>query len=346
MTREIAMHPMEPETQWPGDPSTVWEQTLTARVPKLLRPGEMPRPQSIDEVAKWEDPDGFGRTELYHAPIFWVFLPVAALAFLIYGAITNADGSGWTANIFDETVQGGPWNFWLVWVGVLLWLLIAVGVLALRAGLVAPEVRKDNAWIFAHGIPCDIHLSPFGWSDGEGGTTPTWIAIDHRVPDEQAGRIVCAFQVWLSHEKVQGNLEYGPLREHAVIASSELFGEEAAGGYFVGRISAFGTASELEKYRWVIVTPPRPDESGDIITKNGSIEAGAESGWRHASVTTVPPLKELRKFREKLRRQAARKRTQGADRAHPDAPRSVPQLMAPVPRLHAGDEGADHGKNG
>lgn len=301
------MLPTASETPWPGDPAMLWEQASTARAPKLARPREVPWPQSVDEVAKWEDPDGFGWTELYHAPIFWVFLPVVALGFLIYGAITNVDGIGWTANIFDETVQGGPWNFWLVWVGVLLWLLIALGVLVLRAGFVASEVRKDNAWIYAHGIACDIHRSPFDWSDGEGGSTPTWIAIDHRVSDEQARRIVCAFQVWLSHAEVQGNLEFGSLREHAVIASSELFGEEAAGGYFVGRISVFGTAYELEKYRWVIVTPPRPDESGDIITKNGSIDAGAESGWRHASVTTVPAGKELRKFREQLRRKAARR---------------------------------------
>lgn len=303
------MRPVASETQWPGDPSTVWAQTLTARVPKLRRPRQVPWAQSIDEIAKWEDPDGFGRTELYHAPIFWVFLPVVALGFLIYGALTNADGIGWTASIFDETVQGGPWNFWLVWVGVLLWLLVAVGVLVLHVGFVAPEVRKDNAWIYTHGIPCDIHLSPFGWSDGEGGSTPTWIAIDHRVPDEQAERIVCAFQAWLSHEEVRGNLEFGSLREHAVIASSEVFGEEAAGGYFVGRIPAFGTAGDLEKYRWVIVTPPRPDESGDIITRDGSVDAGTESGWRHARVTTVPAAKELRKFRERLRRKAARKQT-------------------------------------
>jgi len=300
------MHPAASETLWPGDPSTLWEQASTARVPKLVRPREVPRPESVDEVAKWDDPDGFGRTELYYAPIFWVFLPVVALGFLIYGAITNAEGIGWTANIFDETVQGGPWNFWLVWVGVLLWLLIAVGVLMLRAGLVAPEVRKDNAWIYAHGITCDIHRSPFGWSDGEGGSTPTWIAIDHRVPDEQADRIVCAFQVWLSDDEVQGNLEYGPLRDHAVIASSELFGEKAAGGYFVGMIPAFATAEELEKYRWVIVTRPRTDESGNIITKNGSVDACTESEWRHASVTTVPAPKELRKFRDQLRRKAAR----------------------------------------
>jgi hypothetical protein len=301
--------PVASETQWPGDPSTVWAQALTARVPRLTRPRQVPWAQSIDEIAKWEDPDGFGRTEIYHAPIFWVFLPLVALGFLIYGALTNADGIGWTASVFDETVQGAPWNFWIFWVGVLLWLLVAVGVLVLHVGFVAPEVRKDNAWIYAHGIPCDIHSSPFDWSDGEGGSTPTWIAIDHRVPDEQADRIVCAFQAWLSHEEVKGNLEFGSLRDHAVIASSDVFGEEAAGGYFVGRIPAFGTAGDLEKYRWVIVTPPRLDERGDIITRDGAVDAGTGSGWRHASVTTVPAAKELRKFRERLRRKAARKQT-------------------------------------
>lgn len=319
------------ETQWPGDPVTVWEQALTARVPRLVRPREVPWPESVDEVAKWDDPDGFGRTELYHAPIFWVFLPVVALGFLIYGAITNADGSGWTANIFDETVQGGPWNFWLVWVGILLWLLIALGVLVLRAGFVASEVRKDNAWIYAHGIACDIHRSPFDWSDGEGGSTPTWIAIDHRVPDEQARRIVCAFQVWLSHAEVQGNLEFGSLREHAVIASSELFGEEAAGGYFVGRISEIWTVDNAEQYHWVLITPPRPDETGDSTSNSGQTDAVPETQWwQRASITTVPPEEKLLKFRARLRRQAERRGGQELvvlSKAHPEPRHS---------------EGADH----
>lgn len=340
------MPPIASETEWPGDPSTIWEHTLARRVSRVARPREAPWPESVDEVAKWEDPDGFGRIELYHAPIFWVCLPVVALGFLIYGTVTNPDGIGWSGNVFDETVQGGPWNFWIFWVGVILWLLIAVGVLVFRSRFVAPEIRKDNEWIYAHGIPCAIHRSPFNWSDGEGGDWPTWIAIDHRAPPEQAGRIVCAFRAWLSHDEVQGNLEFGSLRDHTVIASAELFGEAAAGGYFVGRIPAAGTVDEVEKYRWVLVTPPRPDEIGDTTTSNSQTGAGPESQWQRASVTAVPAEKDLRKFRARLRRKAARGRAQCADRAHPDAPRAVPQLMPPVPHSRAGDEGADHDEKG
>jgi len=285
----------------------MWEHASVGRVSRVKRPLEVPWPESVDEVAKWEDPDGFGRTELYHAPIFWVCLPVAALGFLIYGAVTDPGGIGWTGNVFDESVQGGPWNFWIVWVGVLLWLLIAVGVLVFRAWFVASEVHKDNEWIYQHGIPCDIHRSSFDWSDGEGGTTPTWIAIDHRVPHEQARRIVCAFRAWLSDGHVQGELAFGSLCEHTVIASAELFGEEAAGGYFVGRIPAIWTVDKLQKYRWVLVTPPRPDEAGDTTTNNRQTDAVPESQWQRASVTAVPPEEKLLKFRARLRRQSARK---------------------------------------
>jgi len=43
-----------------------------------------------------EDPDCFDRTELYHAPIFWVALPVVMLGFLIYGAVTGPGSVGRT----------------------------------------------------------------------------------------------------------------------------------------------------------------------------------------------------------------------------------------------------------
>ncbi|MGI8306936.1 hypothetical protein [Saccharopolyspora hattusasensis] len=86
-------------------------------LPLLDRPREVPRPESVDEVAKWEDPDGLGRTELIYAPTFWVLLPLAALGYLIWGTITDP-GDGWTGNLFDDSPSGNLWNYWLIWAAV------------------------------------------------------------------------------------------------------------------------------------------------------------------------------------------------------------------------------------
>ncbi|AXK35349.1 hypothetical protein DVA86_24585 [Streptomyces armeniacus] len=248
----------------------------------------MPRPESVDEVAKWEDPDGLGRTELYYAPIFWVLLPLAALGYLIWGTVTDP-GDGWTGNLLDDNSPGNLWNFWLVWAGAAVWLLIALGVLVFRFSLTS-QVRADNEWIHQHSIPCSVHHSPYRSDDGEGGSWPTFIAIDHRTADEQATRIHLGLHVWLSHEGVRGELDSGSLRERRVISSTELFGEEAAGGFYLRSIPGFGPAEDFEAHRWVLLTEPR-DGEGD------------------ATVTTVPRHKKLQKIRRRLRRKAARKST-------------------------------------
>lgn len=94
-----------PVTQWPGDPALVWEHTSTGLVSDLERPRDVPRPESVEEIARWEDPDCFGRTELYCVPIFWVFLPVAALVYLIWGTVTDP-GDGWTTSIRARPGRG------------------------------------------------------------------------------------------------------------------------------------------------------------------------------------------------------------------------------------------------
>ena len=286
------MHSDTPQTVWPGDPSTVWAQAATTRLPAFVRPGRVPRPESVDEVARWEDPGGFDRTEFYYAPIFWVCMLVAALGVMIHGAITNPTGIGWSGTVFGESVQAGPWSYWIVWVGIVIWLLGAVAVLALRVWVAAPEARRDAEWIYAHGIAHSIHPSPYKSTDGEGGAWLTFIAIDHRLPEEKAAKVFRALHDWLSQSDVQGELEFGPLQERAPITSAELFGPRGAGGLYLGTISGFGSVGGFLEHEWVLVSDPRdPDDDG--------------ASRKH--VTTVPPAADLRKIRAQVRRKAERR---------------------------------------
>ena len=271
-------------TSFPGDPRAAWARASTGPVAALTRPREVPRPETVAEVAKWEDPNGFTRTELYYAPSFWVFLPVVALGFLIWGTITDP-GDGWTGNLFDDDVSGDPWNFWLVWVGVSIWLLIAIGVLVLRVS-VTSEVRADNEWIYQKGVPVSIHRSPYNRAGGEAETWPTFIGIDHRVSDETAARIHHALYAWLSSHEVQGELDSGALRERPVIASEELFGDQAAGGYYIDSIPGFGSDNHFAAHQWVLLTEPRDPDASEM------------------SVTTIPLEETREKIRKKLRRKA------------------------------------------
>ncbi|MGO1850417.1 hypothetical protein [Microbacterium sp.] len=272
-------------TSFPGDARTVWARASTGRVSPFRGPRDVPRPESVEEVAKWEDPNGFGRTELYYAPIFWVCIPFAALGFLIWGLITDP-GAGLTGNLFDDDSTGNLWNFWLVWVFVAVWLFIAIGILLLRVGITS-EVRADNEWIYRHGVPCSIHLSPFARSGGEGESWPTFIGIDHRLSDEHAARIHQAFHNWLSDPEVQGELDSGSLQTRNVIASEELFGGAAVGGYYLSSLPGFGSASDFAAHEWALLTVPR--------------EAGGAM-----SVTTVPRDEKRAKIRRKIRAKSAR----------------------------------------
>lgn len=240
-----------------------------------------PRPESVAEIAKWEDPDSFGRTELYYAPIFWVCLPLIALGFLIWGIVTDP-GEGWTGNLFDEDASGNLWNFWLIWVAVIVWLLIAIGVLVFRASLTS-DVRAENEWIFEHGVPCSIHRSPHLRRGAEGGGWATLIAIDHRLPDDEAARIYRALHAWLSDDEVDADLDDEVMRERTVLSSREIFGDAAAGGYYVESSSGLSTASDIDAHRWVLITEPRDKASGRL------------------TVTTVPTDAKRQKIRRKLR---------------------------------------------
>lgn len=271
-------------TSFPGDPRATWASASTGSVSPLARSRDVPRPESVAEVAKWEDPNGFGRTELYYAPSFWVFLPVAALGFLIWGTITDP-GDGWTGNLFDDDTTGNLWNYWLIWVGVSVWLLIAIGVLALRVSITS-EVRADNEWIYQKGVPVSIHRSPYDRAGGEGETWPTFIGIDHSVSDEKAARIHHALYAWLSSQEVQGELDSGAMRESPVIASRELFGDQAAGGYYISSIPGFGSDSYFAAHEWVLLTEPRDPDAAEM------------------SVTTIPLEETRQKIRKKLRRKA------------------------------------------
>lgn len=251
-------------TSFPGAPHDVWRRVPTGPVPRLARPPAAPRPESVAEVARWEDPNGFARTELSHAPIFWVCIPLAALGVLIWGIITDPR-DGWTGNLFADD-DGQPWHFWLVWAGVIIWLLIAVGVLALRIA-VARTLPAEHEWIFRHGRPCSLHVSPFARSGGEGESWPTFIAIDESLPDDRAAMIHRALHTWLSDGEAQDELERGVLAERSVISSQELFGDIAAGGYYVSSIPEFGSADHFAAHRWVLITEPRdPDDALHVTT--------------------------------------------------------------------------------
>ncbi|RII20509.1 hypothetical protein DSC45_04715 [Streptomyces sp. YIM 130001] len=73
-----------------------------------------------------------------------------------------------------------------------------------------------------------------------------------------------------------------------MISSTELFGEEAAGGFYLRSVPGFGPAEDVEAHRWVVLTEPR-DGEGD------------------ATVTTVPRDRKLQRIRRKLHPKAARR---------------------------------------
>lgn len=257
----------------------VWARAMEDRTPELARPVDVPRSESVEEVSVWAGSEDFRHTILISAPAFWVVLPLAALGFLVWGSITDP-GDGWKGNIFDDQETGQPWNLWLVWVGVAIWLLIAVGVLFLRLSVYA-NLRVENQWIYEHGVAHSIHRASVDYDDGEASGWPTYIALDRRLDDQQATRIHEAFEQWLS-------LTGLPPSGSGPISSSALFGVQAKGGYFFLHLPVSQTAGVTTEHRWLLITEPR-DGEGDII------------------VTPVPVAKQLRKIRTKLRRRAARK---------------------------------------
>lgn len=68
-------------TQWPGDPGPAWTSTAWSALPLLDRSVDVPRPESVNEVARWKPRTGLGRTELVYAPICWALLPLGAFIY-------------------------------------------------------------------------------------------------------------------------------------------------------------------------------------------------------------------------------------------------------------------------
>lgn len=77
--------------QLPGNPITVgtgihWPR----RGPRATARG--PRPESVDEVAKWEDPDGFGKIELFYAPLAMIFSEINCVVASASSALPGSGG--------------------------------------------------------------------------------------------------------------------------------------------------------------------------------------------------------------------------------------------------------------
>ncbi len=251
-----------------GSYAEIWARVLTGRPRAVQRPGPAPRPESVDEVAAWAGSEDFRRTQFIHAPVFWVALPVVALGFLIWGIVT-------------DPADGQPWNFWLVWVAVGVWLLVAVGVLLLRQS-VWRDLGVENQWILQRGIAHSIHRASVDYDDGEAGGWATYIALDHRLEDRHAARIHEAFEQWL-------RLPGLPSSGSGPISSESLFGSAATGGYYFLHLPVSQTAGEDTEHQWLLITEPRDGDDDEVI------------------VTPVPVRKQLTKIRAKLRRRAEKR---------------------------------------
>lgn len=245
-------------TSWPGDPGRIWAESGGKTV-DIARPHPAPVLESVKQASQWMDPSPFPQAEAYVAPLFWVLIPVVVIGVLAYGTISHPAG-------FDA---GQHWDLWLICIGVLIWLLITIGVVVHRVRFYPRRRRESAEQVFEHSIVCEVHRSPYYFDGGEGTSTPGRILIDHSVPDAQAARIVGALRAWVSQEDVEQELGYGTLHEYRCIASEEIFGPDAAGGYF--------TASAAEEGGWVLLTETREDVSN-----------GDEPAWRQAGFTIIP----------------------------------------------------------
>lgn len=272
-----------------------WARATEARSPRIVRPVDVPRPESAEEVAIWAGSEGFRRTELVYAPVFWVLLPLAAIGFLIHQTITDPTGANVNITIGGESVDSWPtWLLWLFWGGAGIWLLVAIGVLVLRLSVMS-DLPAENSRIYEHGIAHSLHRTTVDYDNGEVGGWPTYIALDHRLDVQKAARIHEAFEQWLS-------LAGLPPSGSEPISSARLFGAHAKGGYFILHLPVSETAGVTTRHRWMLITEPRDGED-DLL------------------VTPVPEEKQLQKMRAKARQKAARRARKA--RRDPDPPKST-----------------------
>lgn len=259
----------------------VWARAMAVHSPRFVRPIDVPRPESVEEVSVWAGHQGFRRTELLYAPAFWVLLPLAAIGFLIHQTITDPTGANVNITIGGESVDSWPaWLIWLFWIGAAVWLLVAIGVLLLRLSVLS-DLHSENEWAYEHGVAHSLHRTSVDYDDGEVGGWPTYIALDHGLDDKKAARIHEAFEQWLA-------LAGLPPSGSNPISSTRLFGEHAKGGYFILHLPVSETAGVTSQYRWMLIAEPREDD-GEMI------------------VIPVPVKRQLQKIRAKLRRRATRR---------------------------------------
>ena len=88
-----------------GAAHEAWARAGTAQAARLRRPRDVPRAESVDEVALWAESEDFRRTELIFAPVFWVGLPLAAIGFLVQQAIAVRRAPGGTSRSSER-----PWG--------------------------------------------------------------------------------------------------------------------------------------------------------------------------------------------------------------------------------------------
>jgi len=265
----------------PSEASDDWIAVSAEEPPPIRRPRDVPAPVSADEVGAWANASDMRRTELVRAPIFWVVLPVAALAFLAQQAITDPTGEAWGKQFNGEYVDEWPvWFLWCVWIGAFVWLLSAVAVLVNRRRMMR-EAGRDDEHVFELGAACSIHRASVDYDDGECTGWPTYIALDHRLPDRHAALVHAAFERWLAREGV-------PEADPGRIRSESLFGEKAAGGYFFRSLPGIQISGTTTERRWLLVAESRV--------------GGAE-----LLVVPVPVGARFRRIRERALRRAARR---------------------------------------
>ncbi|MFG2564069.1 hypothetical protein ACGFR6_01360 [Streptomyces sp. NPDC048567] len=254
---------------FPADPQGIWA-AMSRPAPVIRRAEDAPLPESVREVRLWEDSDSFARTELIHAPIFWVCLPVAAIGFL------------WFVTVNDASDAGPDGFFRALWVAAFVWLLVSVGTLVLRLRIRREDLAGHER-IHRHGVLCTLHRAPWDRSGGEGDSSPTFIALDHRLDDRAAERIHQALHTWITAVTA---VDTSCLDE--ILPAERLFGTEAKGGWYLPFVPGFGTSEDFAAHRWVLITAPKDAEDA------------------HPVVTTVAQGKAFQRMRAKARRQTAR----------------------------------------